>query len=673
MLNFIYYPVSWIMWVWHWLFDKITPDSPGWSGVAWALSVVFLVFTLRAILYKPFVKQVTTTKKMQEINPQMQAIRKKYGNDRVKMTEEMQKLQKEHGFNPLLGCLPMLLQIPVFIGLFHVLRSFNRMGGGTAMPFGHPAHAMSAAETRSTGNYGFSPELVENFLDARLFGVPLSSYISEPVDQFQAFVQPGAPVDFERWQIVAVAVPLMILSSFATHMNSRASVARQTMDAANNPQTRIMNRLALWVFPIGILATGFIFPIAILLYWVSNNAWTYAQQHIVFGRMAKEEEMAKLVKEEKQKAAAPRPGEKPLPNNFDPKKTMDRGYAALAEGRTGDASTEFRKVLRYGQRKSDWLYRGSNGIARAGYELALLADQTEARASLSHGSIDIARKDAVKPDAELPALERYLSMRFWQGEGWLESGENERVFDLLSGDESILKAYERAWTEDAQRPAELAPYRRASLQRLVAVANFRAGRNDQARTAATKAIEVLTTLDVDPTIALQLAQLKIIVAAPAPAAGRTKRAAPANPAAAQEALALLTDAANEDGATAAAKSRAERTGAWTQKLEAAAGGGRNLAKDEAAGLQQDAVELVTELLESPDAVHVLLADGEVRADVPKRKAAPQEATAKQGGGTTAQNRTQQNRKQQNRGQQNRGQQNRGQQNKPKKKRKGGRI
>ena len=78
MLNFIYYPVSGIMWVWHWLFSHVLPDSPGGSGVAWALSVVFLVFTLRAILYKPFVKQIRTTKKMQEIQPQLQAIRKKY-------------------------------------------------------------------------------------------------------------------------------------------------------------------------------------------------------------------------------------------------------------------------------------------------------------------------------------------------------------------------------------------------------------------------------------------------------------------------------------------------------------------------------------------------------------------------------------------------------------------
>ena len=65
VLDFIYYPVSGIMWVWHWLFSYVTPASPGGDGIAWALSVVFLVFTLRAILYKPFVKQIRTTKKMQ--------------------------------------------------------------------------------------------------------------------------------------------------------------------------------------------------------------------------------------------------------------------------------------------------------------------------------------------------------------------------------------------------------------------------------------------------------------------------------------------------------------------------------------------------------------------------------------------------------------------------------
>ncbi|ASR05544.1 membrane protein insertase YidC [Gordonia rubripertincta] len=339
MLDFIYYPVSGIMWVWHWLFSYVTPDSPGGDGIAWALSVVFLVFTLRAILYKPFVKQIRTTKKMQEINPQLQAIRKKYAKDRVKMTEEMQKLQKEHGFNPLLGCLPMLLQIPVFIGLFHVLRSFNRMGTGMGQL------GMSAAETRAQGNYVFSAEQVQNFLDARLFGVPLSSYLVEPVTEFQAFVEPGAPIDFTRVQIGYVIVPMMIIASIATHMNSRASVARQPEAALENPQTRMMNNLALYIFPIGILITGPFFPVAILLYWMSNNIWTYGQQHLVFGKIEKEEEEAKRLKQEKLKANAPKPGARPdrqKKRNTSSDASGDSETTAVSmtkAGTTGDADT----------------------------------------------------------------------------------------------------------------------------------------------------------------------------------------------------------------------------------------------------------------------------------------------------------------------------------------------
>ncbi|MCZ4549556.1 membrane protein insertase YidC [Gordonia rubripertincta] len=305
MLDFIYWPVSAIMWVWYEAFSFLLPNSPGGDGIAWALSVVFLVFTLRAILYKPFVKQIRTTRKMQEIQPQMQAIRKKYGKDRVKMTEEMQKLQKEHGFNPLLGCLPMLAQIPVFIGLFHVLRSFNRMGTG----FGQLG--MTAEETRSYGNYIFNVDQVQNFLDARLFGVPLSSYIIQPTSEWVAFSPPGEPVDFTRLNIIILVIPLVIISSIATHMNSRASVARQSEAAMENPQTRIMNNLALYVFPLGILVSGAFFPVAILLYWVSNNLWTYVQQHIVFGNIEKEEEAQKAAKLEKRSNNAPKPGAKP--------------------------------------------------------------------------------------------------------------------------------------------------------------------------------------------------------------------------------------------------------------------------------------------------------------------------------------------------------------------------
>ncbi|WP_305093208.1 membrane protein insertase YidC [Prescottella sp. R16] len=300
MLDFIYYPVSWILWVWHKVFGAVLgPDN----GFAWALAVMFLVFTLRAILYKPFVKQVRTTRQMQELQPQIKALQKKYSKDRQRMALEMQKLQKEHGFNPLMGCLPVLLQAPVFIGLFHVLRSFNRTGTGMGQL------GLTAEQNASIGNYAFSPEDVQSFLSARLFGAPISAAITSPQSVLESFAPFGGVPS--TLNIALVAIPLMVLASVATHFNSRASVARQSAAAAANPQSAIMNKLALWVFPLGVLVGGPFLMIAILLYWVSNNIWTYAQQHIVFRRIDAEEAEKKQAALERRADNAPKPGARP--------------------------------------------------------------------------------------------------------------------------------------------------------------------------------------------------------------------------------------------------------------------------------------------------------------------------------------------------------------------------
>lgn len=304
MLDFIYYPVSWILWFWHRIFGFALGKD---NGLAWALAVVFLVFTLRLVLYKPFVKQVRTTKQMQELQPQIKELQKKYKNDRQKMALEMQKLQKEHGFNPLMGCLPVLAQVPVFIGLYHVLRSFNRTGGSIG-GFGGGGN-MSAYDNAHTANYVFNADDVQSFLRARIFGAPISAAITSPKAQLEAFADYGGIPHVAN--MVYVAVPLMIIAGLATHFNARASVARQSAEAAANPQAAIMNKLALWVFPLGVIVGGPFLPIAILLYWVANNIWTYGQQHLVFGRMEKEEEQKKQEAKERQTANAPKPGAKP--------------------------------------------------------------------------------------------------------------------------------------------------------------------------------------------------------------------------------------------------------------------------------------------------------------------------------------------------------------------------
>ncbi|MGZ5377070.1 MAG: membrane protein insertase YidC [Mycobacterium sp.] len=323
-LDIIYYPVSAIMWVWYKAFAFVLGPS---NFFAWALSVMFLVFTLRAILYKPFVKQIRTTRQMQELQPQIKALQKKYGKDRQRMALEMQKLQKEHGFNPILGCLPMLAQLPVFLGLYHVLMSFNRTGG-----IGIGRLNLTVQENRALGNYVFSATDVGHFLDAKLLGAPVGATMIQQ-HGLEAFGD-----DFSRGAVIAIGVPLMILAGAATYFNSRASVARQSPEAAANPQTAMMNKLALYVFPFGVVAGGPFLPLAIIMYWLANNVWTFGQQHYVFGMIEKEEEAKKLEAKERRSQNAPPPGAKPKKRS---KSAAEQAEITTSEGvELDEAATE---------------------------------------------------------------------------------------------------------------------------------------------------------------------------------------------------------------------------------------------------------------------------------------------------------------------------------------------
>jgi YidC/Oxa1 family membrane protein insertase len=289
VLNFIYYPVSFILWVWHKAFSFLFGDAGLGGGIAWALSVMFLVFTLRLILFKPFVAQVRSMRKMQEFQPEMAKIRKKYSNDRQKQAEEMQRLQKEHGVNPVAGCLPVLVQVPVFIGLFHVLREFGPLNGDGSV---------------RTENYFFDRAGVDSFNAASLFGAKLGSWVTQGE---AALTAAGTSIP----SMLIVMIPLMIAAGFFTHITARHSVARQTAAQGENPQTAIMNKVMLYLFPLGVVVGAPFLPLAILLYWVSNNLWTLGQQYIVYKRIDVEQTAKAVEKKEIQQARAPRPGQKP--------------------------------------------------------------------------------------------------------------------------------------------------------------------------------------------------------------------------------------------------------------------------------------------------------------------------------------------------------------------------
>lgn len=310
MLNFIYWPISAVLWFWHWLLSLVL--NPAW-GITWILAIVLLTWTLKALMVKPTINQLRSSRKMQEIQPLLQEVRTKYANDRTKQAEEMQKIYKDNNFRPLAGCLPVLAQIPMFIGLFHVLRSFDRtvavaggFGGTTSEP-------MTVEQNANTANYIFSPEAVQEFLNAKVFGVPL-------VANLQAN---SAVLENISWQQVApIVVPLIAIIAALTHFNAKASIDRQEARRLSGKtaapqgenaemmqqQMAMMNKLMLWVMPGMLVVSGFIWPIGLLFYMLSNTVWTFFQTRWVYAKMDKEEAAEEAAKIELKRTSAPKPG-----------------------------------------------------------------------------------------------------------------------------------------------------------------------------------------------------------------------------------------------------------------------------------------------------------------------------------------------------------------------------
>ncbi len=95
------------------------------QGLPWWLSIAVLTVLVRSLLFPLTIKQVKSMRAMQDLKPEMDRIRAKYKDNRQKQQEEIMKLYQERQVNPLGGCLPLLVQMPIFIAMFYVIRSFG--------------------------------------------------------------------------------------------------------------------------------------------------------------------------------------------------------------------------------------------------------------------------------------------------------------------------------------------------------------------------------------------------------------------------------------------------------------------------------------------------------------------------------------------------------------------
>jgi len=288
LLDWLYTAIAWVMKQWHALFSTFLDPA---SGITWALSIVFLVVTIRVLLFRLFVKQVKSQRAMQEIQPEIQKLRKQYGSDKQGFSQAMMAMQKERGVNPLAGCLPILPQIPVFISLFHVLR---RLAPG------------------KEGLYSWSTELTQQASIAKLFGAPISASFNMAEPKRTDVLDASGATEGNVRIVALVLIVIMCLTTFFTQKQI------QKRSGPVEGQAAMVQKLLLYGMPLSLFVSGFFFPIGVLLYWFTNNLWTLGQQFYILKKLpppGSPGALAKAAADRPQidpKSLAPKPGAKPV-------------------------------------------------------------------------------------------------------------------------------------------------------------------------------------------------------------------------------------------------------------------------------------------------------------------------------------------------------------------------
>ncbi|WP_198598146.1 membrane protein insertase YidC [Blastococcus atacamensis] len=326
MLDWLYTAISFVMALWHSLWDTVFGDPPtesGLAGLTWALAIVFLVVTIRLILFPLFVKQIKSQRAMQELQPELAKLRKQYGSDRQGMAVAQQAMFKERGVNPLAGCLPILPQIPVFLSLFHVLR---RLAPG------------------KEGLYSWTDQLTDEAAKAKVFGAPISASFNMSGAKEQSILEIAS-----YGTIRIVAFVLILVMCATTYFTQRQIMARS---GPVEGQAAMVQKLMLYGVPLSLFVSGFIFPIGVLIYWMTNNLWTLGQQFFILRKMPPPGSPAAKAKAAEDKPAvdprtlAPKPGVKPVRTkggraSVAPTSTTSAETALDADGSgsvTGDAN-----------------------------------------------------------------------------------------------------------------------------------------------------------------------------------------------------------------------------------------------------------------------------------------------------------------------------------------------
>jgi YidC/Oxa1 family membrane protein insertase len=210
------------------------------TTASWGLAIVGLTVLVRAVMMPLTFSQFRSMRKMQLVAPELKALKEKYKDDKQRQNEEMMKLYREKGINPFASCLPLVLQLPVFISLFYMLRTdLKKHICGPALK-AHGIVSTKAIENATCGQVGHPAKF--------LFIPDITSKAT-------------------GWVLI-----VLILVYVASQLGSTL-----LMSASAEPSQRWM----MVILPLVFVVIFIKYPAGLLVYWITTNIWTVAQGYFV--------------------------------------------------------------------------------------------------------------------------------------------------------------------------------------------------------------------------------------------------------------------------------------------------------------------------------------------------------------------------------------------------------
>ena len=215
----------------------------GYIGMAnWGLAIILLTITIKMLLYPLTVKQIKGMRSMQKVQPKMAELQKKHKGDKPRLQQEMAKLYKDEKVNPLSGCLPIVVQMPILIALYWSI-------------------------------YGLA-----ELKDASFLWIPdLAAHSTIPT------------------------LILAVLSAATTFWSTKQTQGKQQPAANQSDQAAQTQKMMLYIMPVFIGYMTYSFPAGLGIYWVTSNLVQVAQQWWLYKKLDEKEANTVVLIEEKKK------------------------------------------------------------------------------------------------------------------------------------------------------------------------------------------------------------------------------------------------------------------------------------------------------------------------------------------------------------------------------------